>query len=324
MSSWRYGKFFEGDANPKLNEFSYWNKLPIELQLLCIKKMDLRDISRFRRTSKTEKALVDMTKLEFSLLSIHVDEYLQFRRGLWTRVFDLEWHYTNPIEWVPGLVFCLNHIIVDLVLLRYNEFTNWTVSFRLRDFTNPLFAKHLRLFFAEDEEIYYWHEKADAATLKEVALQLKNKEPITFEKLQTLPKFLNANTLDIRSPTPIDTAEKIVEKWTDEDVPIGRKYKSHFVTAGSIDEFTELFSNRIREKILGAWRITTNDPGKHISFSFSVYHGKESFTMEIISVDTKLSIRTKEEVYLDLRRYDAPPFQSQLQLQPVEFREYIA
>lgn len=235
-----------------------WNGLTDKLKKKCIDFMPFKTRLRLRKTSKTERVLVDSLKFDFDFLKIDTNarrcyeectEFSfrdsKFRQEVFMKFSEIsEFHRTA----VPLLIYILKFGEINtfacemsdtwmdemLAEIRYHQDEN--VKFRVKKFLNSTSLELKQtLFVLENIE----------NRLKVITIDPKEYEEDELQKFVSLSAVANAQKVSIGHVSFTSTAIGLIEKWIENDAVVGTKFEFDAVRQETIDDFVAKFEKRI-------------------------------------------------------------------------------
>ncbi|EFP13254.1 hypothetical protein CRE_12210 [Caenorhabditis remanei] len=235
-----------------------WNDLTEKLKKKCIELMHFKTRLRLRKTSKTERLLVDSLKLDFDFLKIDTNARRcyeectelsfrdsKFRQEVYLKFSEMsEFHKTA----VPLLTYILKIGNIITFACEMNDIWMYEMfsEIRCQQEGNVKFRikKYLNSTSLELKQTLFVLENCENQ-LKTIVIDPKEYEEEELQRFVCLSTVANAQNVNIGHVSFTATAIGLIEKWIENDVAIGTKFEFDAVRQETIDEFVTNFEERV-------------------------------------------------------------------------------
>ncbi|CAO4372852.1 unnamed protein product [Caenorhabditis nigoni] len=238
-----------------------WCDMPAEIKLECVGKMEFNERLSLRCTAKTERALVDSQKIEFSK-----GEFVGDDQELIFLLYRENGHFfsRDPKDLNKALEF-LKYI------MKVGVFENLEIGMGNLLTDNEQFMTDDKFFTAKNIKFEYCDFDNMIAILRKVkngveSIKIDRGIEISrrLSEILAIPLVQNAKYWHIQDYEKTDSIYKVAQMWIDKDSKIGSTFQVSVFGDESFKKFLKRFTDRIVSKNEKRVRIRTNNSDRHI------------------------------------------------------------
>lgn len=254
-----------------------WDCMPNEMKQKFMEHLDIKNRMNFRLVSKNDKEMIDSRKF-VPEESVALFGYQYFRTV--HLIYDGKYKKFNvPLD-CDKLSASLEYLMSHAKFKKLNVDDERGI---VQMFRSQIHVEELEIKCRTPELLHQWLEKLDGST-KILNLDF---DDFPIEEFFENEKFTDVHVLETCPISTTDSVHRLAQMWIRKNAEIGRKFKAEITVEGWLEEFSQVFADRLVDQ--REHKVTIKiDESKYIvvrEFENERYHSKYVY-MIVASAET--------------------------------------